>query len=129
MPKRNIVSSLVSEMVKGKLYGEAEDATAVVGTKTYIVNTMCTTDESEDPIPQDFTVQANSPEQAKTQAGVMAKEAGKKSCKVQNVEMVPNSGEELNDYGSGSALNANSNADDGQVKPSDISSDLDNGDA
>ena len=123
--KRKIASELLSEMVKGKLY---EDGTEVTGQKTFIVNAMCMTPEAEDAIPQEFTVQAASPEDAKARAMAMSKEMNHTSCRIQDVTMVPNSGEELNDYGKGSAMNADPSSTNGQVMPSDVA-DVPDGDA
>jgi len=122
---KKVVSELMNEMVKGKLY---ESGTDVTGHKTFIVNAMCMTSEAEDPIPQEFTVQASSPEEAKKRAMEMSKEMNHSSCRISGVEMVPNSDEERNHYGSGSALNADPSSTDGQVMPSDVA-DVPNGDA
>ena len=126
MKGQKVVSSLMNEMVKAKLY---ESGTEVTGHTTYIVSAMCMTDEAEDAIPQQFSLQASSPEEAKRRAMEISKEMGHKSCRISDVKMVPNSDEELNRYGSGSALNADPEAMAGQVKPSDISSSLPDGDA
>lgn len=125
---KKILTSLMNEMVKKKLYF-SEEGTEVTGQMTFIVKAMCMTSESDEPIPQDFTFQAASPEDAKARAMEVSKEMGHTSCQIQNVKMVPNSGEELNKYGSGDAMNADDNATDGQVMPSDVSDELPNLDA
>ena len=122
-----LMSDLYEKMVKNNLF--ENDATVVHGMKGYVVKAMCTTDENDEPTPQEFTVQASSPEQAKTGAMLMSKEIGHKSCRVTSVDLVPNSGEELNNYGSGKDMGADAGAMAGQVKPSDVSSELDNLDA
>lgn len=118
----------MNEMVKNKLYSEENTGTEVTGDKTFIVKAMCT-NSSDEEIPQDFTVQASSPEDAKSRAMSMSKEMDHKSCKVSGVDLVPNSDEALHKMGSGSALNANPSDTADQVLPSEVSADLPNGDA
>lgn len=122
----NLISDLYEKMVRENLF--ENEVTQVMGKKGYIVKAMCSVDDS-DPAPQEFSVQASSPEQAKSAAMMMSKEMGHKSCKVTGVDLVPNSSEELNDYGSGEDLGSDKDAMSGQVKPSDVSQDLDNQDA
>jgi len=122
---KKIASELLSKLVKEELY----EGTEVQGNKTYIVKTMCMHDGNPDEVPQEYSFQTNSPEQAKTMAQAQAAKAGAKSCKIQDVSMVPDSGEELQKMGSGSSLNADKSATDGQVMPTDVSKDLPNDDA
>jgi hypothetical protein len=122
-----MLSDIYEKLVKESLF--ENDAAKVHGMKTYIVKTMCMGKEEDEAHAQEFTVQASSPEEAKKGAMLQAKEMDFQSCKVTGVDLVPNSGEELNDYGSGKDMNPDAGAMSGQVKPSDVSSELPNQDA
>ena len=122
-----VMSDLYEKMIRESLF--ENDNSMVHGHKTYIVKAMCMMKDSDEEVHEEFTVQASSPEQAKTAAMKMAMEMGRKSCKATGVDMVPNSGEELNNYGSGKDLGADDSQTAGKVKPSDVSPDLDNHDA
>lgn len=118
---------MYEKMVRESLF--ENEAPKVLGMKGYVVRAMCATEENEDGSPQEFTVQADSPAAAKSAAMKMSTEMGHKSCKVTSVDLVPNSGEELNNYGSEKDLGTDSDAMAKQVKPSDVSSELPNLDA
>ena len=118
---------MYEEVVRKGLF--ENDAPVVHGMKGYIVQAMCTTEEDPEGTPQEFTVQASSPNEARVGAMKMSKEMGHKSCKISSVDLVPNSGEELNNYGSGKDMGADDSETKGQVKPSDVSKELPNLDA
>ena len=122
------VSDIYEKMVRENLF--ENDSTMVHGMKGYIVKMMCMQDGSDEEKMMDLTVQASSPEQAKSAAMKMAShEMGHKSCRVMGVDMIPNSGEELNNYGSEKDMGADDSRTAGKVMPKDVSSDLDNHDA
>ena len=123
-----MLSDMYEKVVREGLFNE-NDSAEVHGMKGYVVRAMCTTAEDDEPGPQEFAVQASSPGQARTAAMGMSKEMGHKTCKVTSVDLVPNSGEELNNYGSGKDMGADSGAMAGQVKPTDVSKELPNLDA
>lgn len=122
-----LMSDLYEKMVRENLF--ENEAPKVHGMKGYIVKAMCTTPEDDEPVAKEFTVQASSPNEAKTGAMLMSKEMGHTSCKITRVDMIPNSGEELNNYGSGKDLGADDSETAGKVKPSDVSKELPNLDA
>jgi hypothetical protein len=122
-----LLSDIYEKLVKESFF--ENDATKVYGIKGYNVMTMCTTNEDDEPKKKEWAVQAGSEGEAKKAAMIMSKEAGYKSCKIVGVDFIPNSEEELNDYGSGKDMNSDPDAMKGQVKPSDVSSGLPNLDA
>lgn len=114
-----LVSNLYQKLVRESLF--ENDSTMVHGNKTYIVHLTCTQDSSDEEKMMSLSILADSPEKAKTAAMKIASdEMGHESCKITGVEMVPNSDEEKNDYGSGKDMNADPKAKTaGLVKPSD----------
>ncbi len=100
-----------NEIVKRKLIKEAD-------TKVFTIKLRCKTSSSgEDELTQEFSIRAQTPENAKTQAIAMAKEAGFIDCSIEDVSMVvdpldPNSA----NFGQGS-IGANPNATKGNVGP------------
>lgn len=122
-----LLSDIYEKLVKESFF--ENDSTKVYGMKGYNVATMCTTSEEDEPKKVEWAVQASSEDEAKKAAMVMSKEAGYSSCKIAGIDFIPNSAEELNDYGSGKDINPDSDAMQGQVKPSDVSSGLPNLDA
>lgn len=123
-----LISDLYEKMVRENLF--ENDSAVVHGMKGYIVKLTCMQDESDEEKMIEITVQASSPEQAKSAAMKIASdEMGHKSCRVTGVDLVPNSGEELNNYGSGKDMNTDDSQTAGKVMPSDVSGSLDNLDA
>ena len=121
------LSDIYEKLVKESFF--ENDATKVYGIKGYSVATMCTTNEDEEPKKKEWAVQASGEGEARKAAMIMSKEAGYKSCKVVGVTFVPNSSEELNDYGKGTDMNRDPDSMKGQVKPSEVGKGLPNLDA
>jgi hypothetical protein len=122
--KKLILTEIYQKMVRENLF---EGTAEVMGMGTFIVKAMVATSEEDQPHAQEFTVQADSPEAAKSAAMMMSKEMNHLSCKVQDVVMVPNSEEEKNNYGNGEPMVGNvGNAAEqdpvkGQVMPTAVS--------
>lgn len=132
MIKSKVASEIFTEEVRKKLFPKSENnggGTEVTGMNTFIVKGMCRTSENPDSdIPQEFTLQAKSAEEAKTRALAISKEMNHVSCKIVGVNVVIDPIDN-GQFGLGKALGQNSNATNGQVKPSDVSKTLPNLDA
>lgn len=118
---KKVMSDIYERIVKESLFEDENTSTEVLGNSGYIVKAMCTTPENEEAFQQEFSVQAESPEAAKTAAMIMSKEMGHTTCQVSSVDLIPNSDEALNNYGSGEDLNTDDSKTSGLVTPSDVS--------
>ncbi len=132
MTDRRIATEIFNEEVRKKLYPKEENyggGTEVTGMKTYIVKGQCRTHENPDnDIPQEFTLQAKSPEDAKRRAMEISKEMNHKSCSIEDINMVVDPIDN-GQFGLKRSLGQSADATSGQVKPSDVSGKLPNLDA
>lgn len=132
MPKSKVASQIFNEEVRKKLFPKDENeggGTKVTGMQTFIVKGMCRTSENPDEeIPQEFTLQAKSAEEAKARASQISKEMNHSSCKIVDVNTVVDPIDN-GQFGLGKSLGQDPSAEDGQVKPSDVSKKLPNLDA
>jgi hypothetical protein len=123
--KSKIASQIFTEEVRKKLFGENNGGgTEVTGMMTFIVKGMCRTSENPDAeIPQEFTLQAKSAEDAKARAMAISKEMNHSSCKIVDVNTVVDPIDN-GQFGLGKSLGQSNDAENGQVKPSDVSKKL-----
>lgn len=128
MGDKSFSTEMYQKVVQETLFKE-EEVSAVKGHKTFIVHMTASTLENEEPQEHQLSFQASSAGEAKSMAMIQAGERDYKNAKITGVDMVPNSGEELDNYGSGQPLGLDSDNEKGQVMPSDVSKDLPNGDA